>query len=695
MKSSQDKWYKLIRHPLFLYSTIFCIVIIIGYTPLYLNGKTIVWEIDGIGQYLATFLYIGRYIRNFFGGSMPAYDLSIAFGENVVGSLNYYGFGDPVNLIAAFATNNNCHIIFGMTFFLRLYLAGLSMLHYFNTINLKNGAKIISVIAYLFSGFTIFGCAYYIEWLSALILLPLMLAEAERFINGKKNYIKFSLTVCYGALCGFYFLYMVSLALALYCIVRIASIYGRLDINAIFNNCIKLLGVYLLGIGLSAPILFQALDAFLFSERNSRVLDIITNFSSYIPSIKALTVFCFRTLAPKNFGYNLGITILHWLATLYIFINAIRFHKNRNKQLAIGILISAIAVALPITGYLFNAFSETNTRWYFLIHFLAAVILAAALDDISSRSLLKAKLCKTACVLIFFNVIANILFVYSSSGLNIANKFIAACDVLKYITSPVNDSFIITEDDSFYRIDHDLYTDVNDRPDNIAMLNDYYGLSYWFSIINYNSQKYVDLSSGKELSWRSFGLGTNAYTSALAGVKYYLSKSGEVCEFYKPVDKVRFEDELWTVYENILYKGLAYECKSAHSYNPATDGSFENYNKKLYTLADVSNISNINYDSTSSTLTFAANITDSKSNIIIAIPYNHSWNIKIDGGDTTATAFNGMTNIKASAGRHIIQMSYVPLARNIGIAVSLVSTALLLLIYFMFSRHKLIGIQRH
>ena len=259
----------------------------------------------------------------------------------------------------------------------------------------------------------------------------------------------------------------------------------------------------------------------------------------------------------------------------------------------------------------------------------------------------------------------------------------------------INDSFIITEDDSFYRIDHDLYTDVNDRPDNIAMLNDYYGLSYWFSIINYNSQKYVDLSSGKELSWRSFGLGTNAYTSALAGVKYYLSKSGEVCEFYKPVDKVRFEDELWTVYENILYKGLAYECKSAHSYNPATDGSFENYNKKLYTLADVSNISNINYDSTSSTLTFAANITDSKSNIIIAIPYNHSWNIKIDGGDTTATAFNGMTNIKASAGRHIIQMSYVPLARNIGIAVSLVSTALLLLIYFMFSRHKLIGIQRH
>jgi hypothetical protein len=43
-----------------------------------------------------------------------------------------------------------------------------------------------------------------------------------------------------------------------------------------------------------------------------------------------------------------------------------------------------------------------------------------------------------------------------------------------------------------YRISNDLLTGVNDRPQNIAMLNDYYGLTYWFSIVNQSTQDYVD-----------------------------------------------------------------------------------------------------------------------------------------------------------------------------------------------------------
>ncbi len=679
MKSRQGKWHKLIGHPLFLYSVAFCVVAIIGYTfPLFLKGKTIIWEVDGIGQYYAAFLYIGEYIRRLFSAGMPAYDLSIALGENIVGSLNYYGFGDPINLIAVFATKSNGHIVFSIAFFLRLYLAGLSMLHYLNSINLKSSARIAAVIAYLFSGFTIFGCAYYIEWLSALILLPLILAEAERFINGRKNYITFSLVVCYGALCGFYFLYMSSLALAVYCVVRIAATHGKLNIKALFSNCIKLLGVYLLGIGLSAPVLFQALDAFLFSERNSRVLDIIMNINSYIPSIKALVVFCFRSIVPKISTYNLGITAFHWLAVFYILINAIKHRKGRDIQLVVGVMLSIIAVALPITGYLFNAFSETNTRWYFLIHFLAAVILATMLEDMHAKNLLKANFCKAACFLVCLNVIANILFVYSGRGLNLANEFIAASDVSKYITTPATNSIAITNDNSLYRIDHDLYTDINGRPDNIAMLNGYNGLSYWFSIVNYNSQKYIDWTSGKNLSWRSFGLGTNAYTSALAGVKYYLSKDSKVSEFYTLIERVKLGNETWNVYENSLYKGLVYECKKAYSYDPAAYKSFEDYNKQLYAKTNAANISNINYDSNTSELTFTSNIAEDKSKIIIAIPYNHSWNVKIDGENATTSPFNGMTIIEISAGSHLVQISYIPLARNIGIAVSLISIALLL-----------------
>ena len=692
MKFIINKMHKLIKQPLFLYSIAFCIVAVIGYTPpLYAKGKTIIWEIDGIGQYYTAFLYIGEYIRNLFSRSIPSYDLSIALGENIVGSLNYYGFGDPINFIAAFANKNNGHIIFSIAFFLRLYIAGLAMLHYLNSINLKNNVRIAPVLAYLFSGFTIFGCAYYIEWLPVLILLPLMLAEAEHFIKGAKNHLSFSLVICYGALCGFYFLYMASLALAVYCLMRIIAIKGKFELKTLFNICIKLLGVYLLGIGLSAPILFQALDAFLFSERNSRVLNILTSSASYIPSIKTLVVFCFRSLIPKKSTYNLGITIIHWLAVLYIIINAIRCHISRYIQLAVGIFISVLAVAFPITGYLFNAFSETNTRWYFLIHFLAAVILAVVLEEMSAKSSLKAWLCKAACIFVCFNIAANILFVYSEKGLNLASEFVAANDVIKYIDSPVNSSMTIANDKTLYRIDHDLYTDINGRPDNIAMLNNYNGLSYWFSIINYNSQNYIDLSSGKKLSWRSFGLGSNAYTSALVGAKYYLTKaddSFEISKFYRPVEKVFFCNESWTVYENSLYKGFVYECEKAYPYNSNTDESFEDFNKEIYKTTNASNIGNIKYNTNKNTLTFTADIEAVNSNIIIAIPYNHSWNIKTDGRNTTATSLNGLTSIEISAGKHTIQMTYVPLARNIGIAVGLFSVILLLYIYTTIFKNK-------
>lgn len=504
-----------------------------------------------------------------------------------------------------------------------------------------------------------------------------MLAEAERFITKKKSKpIIFSLVICYGALCGFYFLYMTSLALAVYCVVRIIAVNGKFDIKNLFETCFKLLGWYLLGIGLSAPFLFQALDGYFFSERNSQEINVITSISGYIPSIVSLVNFGVFSINPRGYRHEFGITIFHWAATIYIFIKAITQRRKRDIQLGIGILLSVITVALPIFGYLFNGFGETNTRWYFLIEFLATVILAVVIDEVYNSSQRLKKIYKYVCILIVLNISANVLMVYSSFGSDLSNELIATSEVKEYTSSPVNYFSELTDDNEVYRIDHDLYTETNGRPDNIAMLNGYKGLSYWFSIINQNSQNYADFSAGSNLEHRSFGFGKKAYTSALAGTKYYCAKADnqELENNFTLLETIEFNRETWKLYKNNLYKGIVYECDRSEEYSLGIDGDFEKYNKSLYECIDSSNISNVSYSSNRDEISFSTvNNDKSTYNVAIMIPYHWAWKATINGEKTQVSKFNGMMSIEVPKGEHEIKLTYSPVVRNIGIIVFFIS----------------------
>ncbi len=667
------------QNNIFIYTILFFLVAAIGYSPVYLQGKSLIWEIDGIGQYYPAFLYIGKFIRSALtGGGIPSYDLSIAMGENIVGCLNYYGFGDPINLLAVFANQDNGQIVFAITYIVRLYIAGLAMIYYLRTLNVGKHSRVIATLGYCFCGFTLFGCTYYIEWLSALILLPLMLAQAELYINKKGNPLIFSLVICYGALCGFYYLYMTSLALAVYCTIRIIAIDGKFDIKHLFKTCITLFGWYLLGLGLAAPILFQALAAFLSSERNSQALSVITNISNYIPGIKSSAKFVVFSIVPKlSHNFQLGITVFHWTAVLFIIKKVFTRGEKKDIQVGVGILLTIIAVALPITGYIFNGFGESNTRWLYLVHFFAAVILAVWMEDLFSSN---KKIYKCICVLIVVNVIANTFMVYSNRGLNLSDQLIASNEVYSYVESPVTSFKELSDDDEVYRIDHDLYTDVNGRPDNIAMLNAYNGFSYWFSIINSNSQNYTDWDAKENLKWRSFGFGDNAYTATLVGSKYYCAKGdSNLGDNFTYLDEIESDGDVWRLYKNNLYKGFIYECKDAREYDLGINGDFEEYNRTLYDSIDSSNISGVSYKGDE--ISFSVNIDKTESNVVIAIPYNKAWKATVDGEEIEIFKFNGMMAIEVSQGEHVVKLTYSATIRNLGIVVCLVSALFAILYY--------------
>ena len=114
----------------------FLAVLLIGFFPFYANGRTMIWNLDGAGQYYPAFLYIGRWLRStitaLLHGSLDIsfFNLQIGMGEDVIGCLNYYGLGDPLNLLAVFAAGDYGAILFSAMYFLRLALADMAFLAY-------------------------------------------------------------------------------------------------------------------------------------------------------------------------------------------------------------------------------------------------------------------------------------------------------------------------------------------------------------------------------------------------------------------------------------------------------------------------------------------------------------------------------------------------------------------------------------
>ena len=57
--------------------------------------------VDGVAQHYAVLMWIRNTLRQFLHGNfaLPMVDFSVGQGFDVIGTLNYYGVGDPVNLL--------------------------------------------------------------------------------------------------------------------------------------------------------------------------------------------------------------------------------------------------------------------------------------------------------------------------------------------------------------------------------------------------------------------------------------------------------------------------------------------------------------------------------------------------------------------------------------------------------------------
>ena len=143
------------------YTILFAIISLIVFYLFYKNGVTFIWGAkgqDGLSQHINALMYWGEYIRNFFFNIIhghfrfPMWDMSIGFGADILGTLNYYAIGDPLNLIYVFSNKSNIELLYNFMLVFRLYLAGVAFIAFGHYLKKDGNGILAGSIVYIFSG---------------------------------------------------------------------------------------------------------------------------------------------------------------------------------------------------------------------------------------------------------------------------------------------------------------------------------------------------------------------------------------------------------------------------------------------------------------------------------------------------------------------------------------------------------------
>lgn len=365
-----------------LYTIFFLIMSGIIFSPFLISGKSFIWNVDGINQHYPSLLYYGEWLRGLFKGEVLMFDFRVGMGFDVLTTLNYYAIGDPITLFTIFATKDNIEFIYMLLILLRFYLAGISFMAYCSYRGQKGVAVIIGSFLYIFCGYALYAGVRHPYFLNPLIYLPILFIGMEQILRRRKPYI-FIIGVCISSISNFYFLYMLTILVFIYAVIRYFTNqeewmeYGGASSKAshFFQMVFRSIFYYVIGILLSAFLLLPVAIAFLNNGRfdSGYEMELVHySFRHYVTVAKSF-------IAPGVFP---GAWVrLNYGAMIPVSLVCILINKKW-KELRSFFFIGTFMLVIPAFGYLMNGFSYVSNRWEFGYSFLMAYIFVATFDEL-------------------------------------------------------------------------------------------------------------------------------------------------------------------------------------------------------------------------------------------------------------------------------------------------------------------------
>ena len=370
------------------------------YFPL--NGKSFIWESDGLYQHFNAFVFYGQYLREIVRNLvvnhsfvLPMHSFSIGYGGDIITTLAYYVVGDPFALLSALFPTKYAEIGYMVLILLRLYAAGLSFSLYAKRMNCSQTGILCGALAYCFCGFALTASVRHPYFTNPMIWLPLIYLGIEKILHNEKPW-PYIVSVFLAAISNFYFFYMIVLLTILYVLIR-GGEYLAWNIADLLKFSLRLLMYSVISVLLSACIFLPTIVAFLDCSRSDKsyIFDAFYKLREYAALPGALiskTQACEWTF--------LGFTPVAVPALLCGV-----FRKSKEKWHKILLLLYLVFLSFPVFGYIFNGFAYVANRWIFAVSFLVCFYLASNAEVLAKLTGKKHALLVLLCILFALTVI--------------------------------------------------------------------------------------------------------------------------------------------------------------------------------------------------------------------------------------------------------------------------------------------------
>lgn len=362
----------------FIYTILFCIVSFLVFYCFIHRGKSIIWMHDAIAQYVPRVHYFINYMHNAIAQilqgnfNIPMYDFSIGLGNAVSFSF------EPLYWLYLLFDPSNTEFAYNFVLVFRYFVAGISMsvlLLYFKHNYFE---ALFGSIIYTFCGFAIYAGVLHGHFIVPLITLPLLIIATEELYQKRRWYLC-TIFVALSLLSSYYFLYMSSLAMGLYFLLRFAFSKEKHIKNwkYFISSAFTFAYSYILGVLIGNFPLFTSFTSYVTSSRSGASTISTPTLFSYSPDwlTECFTTFISMPDSPGKW-LKLGFVPFAYIAIVVL------FTKKGQRTLKSCFVILCSFCLFPIAGFIFSGFSTITNRWCYIFAFVVSFICSYAVAQI-------------------------------------------------------------------------------------------------------------------------------------------------------------------------------------------------------------------------------------------------------------------------------------------------------------------------
>lgn len=402
------------KNVLLLYTCLFVLGSLVFRMSVHFYGKSMVHISDAQEQTLPFLKYLNLYyrelIRDILHGNfhIKMFDYSLGFGQDPLQTVSYYGIADPLHFPVIFFKQTSVLHYYNILLFFRPFLAGLAFIGMCFHFMKVNYIVPFCALFYVCGAWSLFAFSVHPSFVNFMILLPMIIAGIDKVIFGRSPAL-FILTVFLGGCVGFYFLYMVSICMFVFAVVRLycrrndifstltqtengqREAYSR-TMKERHRESVSSIAAGAAGIILRSVVYYLIglmMSCFIFLPTLTGVMDSIRGGSSFLPDnlfmypVKGIihmfsgAVF----LSPSYMSLGIGMTGLFCVIAVLA--------GQRSGEIRILTVLCLVCWFLPAWSVLMGGFSMPNYRWFFALLLLCAYLCTDLPENAANATILQ------------------------------------------------------------------------------------------------------------------------------------------------------------------------------------------------------------------------------------------------------------------------------------------------------------------